>query len=142
MRRWFDKFYYPVYEQIKEILVDPEKKENQESMLLSQDEILQDGLNKEGGHIHGLLKLLDKPVLSDIIIKCSKKATVNKDEVKFDLSMSRKKTESMIFKNNLSMRSSSTNSKTNVFVDEISNEKNNKTQNLNNSIEEFFNDES
>ncbi len=142
MGRWFDKFYYPVYEQIKEILVDPEKKENQESMLLSQDEMIQDGFSKEGGHIHGLLKLLDKPVLSDVVIKCSKKATGNKDEVRFDLSMSRKKTESMIFKNNLSMRSSSTNSKTNVFVDEISNEKNNKAQNLNSSIEEFFNDES
>ncbi len=141
MGKWYDKFYYPVYEQIKEILVDPERKENVEHLLLSQDEMVKDGLSKEGENLQGLLKLLDKPVLSDVIINCSKKAG-NSDVVKFDLNMSRKKTETIIFKNILSLKSSSSNTKTTVFVDEMSSEKNNKSQNLNNSIEEFFNDDS
>lgn len=131
-----------MYEQIKEILVDPERKENREHLLLSQDEMIKDGLSKEGENLQGLLKLLDKPVLSEVIIKCSKKAASNSSEVKFDLNLSRKKTETVIFKNILSLKSSNLNTNTNVFVDEVSNEKSNKAQCLNNSMEEFFNDES
>ena len=133
-----------MYEQIKEILVDPDKKENQETVLplSSQNEMVEE-TNNQVGKIESLLKLLDKPVLSDVVIKCSKKASKKKDEVRFDLNLSRKKTESIIFRNTLSMRSSNSNTKTTVFVDEISDEKNSKsTQNLNNSIEEFFNDDS
>lgn len=110
-------------------------------LLLSQDEMVQDGLNKEGENLQALLKLLEKPVLSDVIIKCSKKAAGNKDEVKFDLNASRKKTETVIFKNLLSLKSSNSTTKTTVFVDEISNEKSSKTQNLNTSIEELFSDD-
>lgn len=74
------------------------------------------------------------------ILELSKSACLSK-ESNLDLKSLKKKTESVIFKTTMNIKINKSNdTKTTVFVDEMQDAKNGKI-NLNNSLEEFFNND-
>lgn len=94
----------------------------------------------ENEKITSKLDLLNKPILQEKILELSKNATLTK-ESSLDLKSLKKRTESAIFKNTMNIKiNKCTNTKTTVFVDEMQDTKNSKI-NLNNSFEEFFNND-
>lgn len=129
---------------MKEILIDPEKKENIDSNFNLQDEIEKDDNNimnieEKGDTFHSLLDRLNKPVLWEEIIRCSKIAGKIDEKGEVNLFDIRKKTEVIIRKSTISLKACLSDKQQPIQIDEILQEK--KEINLNNSLEEIFSEE-
>lgn len=131
--QYYNSFYFPIYEKMKLILIDPktgksESENENENLSITKEESFKE-------HI----KILDKENLKDFIHKCIKNSK-NKSDVKLDIKLIKYKTQTLISKSTVSLVSRPSNIyNTQMLVDEVNSLDNIKrTKDLSNALEEMF----